>query len=119
MTPSEIAAYFDTMKNGKYGAWATQAAATVRELEDDRDQEIRTREATVELLAETEAKLKIATEALEPIVDEFESTIEQYNKNGPHWTSADGEMFDVGVVLDREPLILSARQALARIKEVG
>lgn len=44
MTPSEIAGYFDTMKNGIYGKWSTEAAATIR--------------------AQAEA-LKIATEALE------------------------------------------------------
>lgn len=93
MTPSEIAEVL-----GRYSIRTfSQAAATIRELEDDRDQEIRTREATVELLAETEAKLKIATEALEKI---------GYTPAG-----------ESGMPLSM--CVFASRQALARIKEVG
>lgn len=52
--------------------------------------------------------------ALIPIVDEFSCTIEQYNKIGPDFTHKDGtEVFMVQTVLDREPLIVAARAALA------
>jgi hypothetical protein len=53
-------------------------------------------------------------EALIPIVDEFSCTIEQYYKIGPDFTHKDGtEVFIVQTVLDREPLIVAARAALA------
>jgi hypothetical protein len=52
---------------------------------------------------------------LEEIVTEFGGAIEQYRKLGPHWTQKDGnETFDVGVILDREPLIERARALLAK-----
>lgn len=72
MTPSEIAAYFDTMKNGKYGAWATQAAATICELEAER-------EAAWSLLLAEKAKLKIATEALDELAKSDDPYMSQYS----------------------------------------
>ena len=98
MTPSEMADWLDRMSDAFTDL--SPAAVLIRELEDDRDQEIRTREATVELLAETEAKLKIATEALEEIGAQTMSmhfTIDGLARHG----------------------IRSANEALARIKEVG
>jgi hypothetical protein len=60
------------------------------------------------------AELKEARGIIAETVEEFGCTIDLYNRIGPHWTSADGEMFDVGVVLDREPLIDRGRAFLAR-----
>lgn len=67
--------------------------------------------------AERDAALAEATNlrgALIPIVDEFSCTIEQYNKIGPDFTHKDGtKVFMVQTVLNREPLIIAARAALA------
>ncbi|WBT04860.1 hypothetical protein PFY01_08905 [Brevundimonas vesicularis] len=60
------------------------------------------------------AELKEARAIIAETVEEFGCTIDLYNRHGPHWTSADGEMFYVGVVLDREPLIERGRAFLAR-----
>jgi hypothetical protein len=55
-----------------------------------------------------------AFEALAKLADEFGCTLDQYNKNGPHWTHKDGtQVFDVAVVLDRAGLIEEARAAVA------
>lgn len=54
-------------------------------------------------------------DALAPIVDEFGCSIELYHRNGPHWTHKDGtQVFDVSVLLDREPLLDAAKAALTR-----
>lgn len=80
---------------------------------------LRARLAAENRATEAERKLAEAEGLLWEAVDEFGCTIEHYHKNGPHWTSADGEMFDVGVVLDREPLIERARTFLNKEAERG
>lgn len=72
-----------------------------------------------ERCVEAERKLAEAVGLLSEVADEFGCTIEQYHKNGPHWTSADGEMFDVGVILDREPIIERIRTFLNKEAERG
>ena len=66
------------------------------------------------------ATVAALVEALEGLVSEFGGTIDQYHKIGPDFTHKDGtEVFDVGVVLDRAPLIDAARAALALYREAG
>ena len=115
MTPSEIAAYFDTWKNGKYGAWASQAAATIREqaeaIKECRHNHECALAAWSALDERTGSKLKIATEALEWIVHTAR------------------EMVGTGTAVDTDTAYAwavalkattdEADQALARIKEVG
>lgn len=68
-------------------------------------------EANARLIASAPALV----EALKALVEEFGGTIEQYHKIGPDYTlSAGTEVFEVSTVLDREPLIEAARQALAQ-----
>lgn len=65
-----------------------------------------------------EARLAVVTEALRPIVEEFGCSIQQYHKIGPDYTLSGGvEVLNVGVLLDREPLIEAARQALSESRD--
>lgn len=67
------------------------------------------------------ARAETAQQALEGMrrlvasfCDEFGGTLDEYHKNGPHFTFKDGtEVFDVAVILDRADLITEARQALS------
>ena len=143
ITPSEIAAYFDKMKNGKYGAWATKAAATIRELEASlRDAEGDMNVARYELdqvsaasgtvrfmdppdggsvtLAQQVARMHDALNAAEAKLKIATEALGQIE-------FADGEInpsnydHDDACALNDSfvECVLGARKALARIKEVG
>jgi len=58
-------------------------------------------------------------EALESIIDEFGCSIDQYNRIGPDYTHKDGtQVFNVSVLLDREPLLEKAKAALDRYRSL-
>lgn len=67
--------------------------------------------ASAPALAAEVARLRVA---LTTLVDEFGGTLDQYHRNGPHFTHKDGtEVFDVAVILDRAEYIEAARAELA------
>lgn len=57
---------------------------------------------------------------VDEVVEEFGGSIAEYHKNGPHYTlSAGTEVFEVGILLDREELIERARNLITRAKGAG
>lgn len=71
------------------------------------------REDPAALIASQAKRIAELEKALEPLVDEFGCSIEQYDRIGPDWTHKDGtEVFEVSTLLDRRELIDRARATL-------
>jgi len=96
----------DLVERLLHSTWGSNVADTLQSW-------TRQREEAAARITELQAEVERLREALQPIVEEFGSTIAQYHKIGPDYTLKDGtEVFEVSSILDRSDLIDAGLSAL-------
>lgn len=127
MTPSEIAdalgkaeVYDVADCDHDFGELLLDAAATIRELEAHLKTEERGHTETLKALGEKAVALKIATDALEPLVAACEAEFCSDKTEGGSFTYGEADESEVSYPASNITFgqIRTARKALARIKEL-